>query len=82
MSIDIAKLITVDDVMENLDLGPNGALVYSMEFLEKNLDWLFTEIVKFPEHYFLFDFPGQVNNIRGRRSVQRIGIFKLVNTDF
>lgn len=82
MSIDIAKLITVDDVMENLDLGPNGALVYSMEFLEKNLDWLFTEIAKFPEHYFLFDFPGQVNNIRGRRSVQRIGIFKLVNTDF
>ena len=62
-SIDIAKLITVNDVMENCDLGPNGALVYSMEFLEKNLDWLFVEIAKFPDHYFFFDFPGQVNHI-------------------
>jgi len=72
VSIDIAKLITVDDVMENLDLGPNGALVYSMEFLEKNLDWLFTEIAKFPEHYFLFDFPGQVELYTHHVSVRNI----------
>lgn len=47
--------------MENYHLGPNGALVYSMEFLEKNLDWLFAEIAKFQNHYFIFDLPGQVN---------------------
>lgn len=59
-TIDVSKLITVEDVMENLNLGPNGALVYSMEFLEKNVDWLFTEIGKFRDHYFIFDLPGQV----------------------
>ena len=49
--------------MENLELGVNGASVYSIEYLEMNIDWLFAEIEKFPEHYFLFDFPGQVYGI-------------------
>jgi len=71
-SIDIAKLITVNDVMENCDLGPNGALVYSMEFLEKNLDWLFVEIAKFPDHYFFFDFPGQIELYTHHNSVRNI----------
>lgn len=59
-SIDVSKLITVEDVMENCNLGPNGALVYCMEFLEKNLDWFFVEAAKFQDHYFIFDLPGQV----------------------
>lgn len=46
--------------MENYHLGPNGSLVLAMEFLEKNLDWLFAEIPKFADHYFIFDMPGQV----------------------
>jgi len=72
VSIDIFKLITVDDVMENCGLGPNGALVYCMEYLEKNIDWLFTEIAKFPDHYFLFDFPGQVELYTHHDSVRNI----------
>lgn len=62
-SIDVSNLITVADVMENCNLGPNGGLVYAMEFLEKNMDWLFAEVGKFPEHYFIFDLPGQVRYI-------------------
>lgn len=38
--IDISDLITLSDVMDSLKLGPNGGLIYCMEFLEKNLDWL------------------------------------------
>jgi hypothetical protein len=50
--------------MQMLKLGPNGALVYCMEFLETNFDWLKSAIKKFPkETYFLFDFPGQVSNL-------------------
>jgi len=30
-SIDIRDLITLDDVMEEMDLGPNGGLVYCFE---------------------------------------------------
>ncbi|RYG56446.1 hypothetical protein EON66_02900 [archaeon] len=30
---DIRELISVDDVMEEMHLGPNGALVYCMEYV-------------------------------------------------
>lgn len=26
--------------MEEFDLGPNGAMIYCMDFLERNFDWL------------------------------------------
>ena len=38
--LDIRDLITADDVMEEMKLGPNGALVYCMEYLMDNFDWL------------------------------------------
>ena len=58
--IDIAELISLDDVMTNLKLGPNGGLVYCMEYLEQNLDWLKTKLEGLGDKYILFDFPGQV----------------------
>lgn len=45
VSIDVRDLITLDDVAEELGLGPNGGLLYCMEFLEENLDdWLGEEL--------------------------------------
>ena len=45
VSIDVRDLITLDDVAEELGLGPNGGLLYCMEFLEDNLDyWLGEEL--------------------------------------
>ena len=41
--IDIRDLISLDDVTdpnEDLRLGPNGGLVYCLEYISKNLDWL------------------------------------------
>lgn len=58
--IDISELITLEDVMKNMNLGPNGALMYCMEFLEKNLFWLDKKLIDVQDHYFLFDCPGQV----------------------
>ncbi len=40
VSFDVRDLISVDDVMEELRLGPNGSLVYCMEYLLQNMDWL------------------------------------------
>ena len=34
--IDIRDLISLDDVMEELKLGPNGGLLYCMEYLIDN----------------------------------------------
>lgn len=40
VAFDIRDLISVDDVMDELRLGPNGSLVYCMEYLLENMDWL------------------------------------------
>ena len=40
MALDIRDLISLDDVMTELKYGPNGGLIYCMEYLVQNLDWL------------------------------------------
>ncbi len=54
-------LITVDQVMEEQKLGPNGALIQCIEHLDRNFKWLEDRINSVDhESYFLFDCPGQV----------------------
>ncbi|DBA78991.1 TPA: GPN-loop GTPase 2 [Trebouxia sp. C0004] len=38
--IDISELVSLHEVQENLNLGPNGGLVYCLDYLDSNLDWL------------------------------------------
>ncbi|XP_065335849.1 GPN-loop GTPase 2 [Cloeon dipterum] len=71
-AINITELITLDDAMNSFKLGPNGGLMYCMEFIEKNIDWLLTEISKFKDHYFLLDFPGQVELYTHHNSAKNI----------
>ncbi|KAJ1676041.1 hypothetical protein EV182_000034 [Spiromyces aspiralis] len=61
-TIDIEELITLDDVMQSLDLGPNGGMIYCIEFLEKNFKWLEDRMKSYIDqgYYFIFDCPGQV----------------------
>ncbi|KAG8477906.1 hypothetical protein CXB51_027505 [Gossypium anomalum] len=58
----IRELISLDDVMEELGLGPNGGLIYCMEHLEENLDeWLAEELDNYlDDDYLVFDCPGQI----------------------
>jgi hypothetical protein len=57
----VRDLISLEDVMEELNYGPNGGLVYWMEYLLENMDWLHTELTEFAEEsYILFDCPGQI----------------------
>ncbi|XP_035690474.1 GPN-loop GTPase 3-like isoform X2 [Branchiostoma floridae] len=59
---DIRELISVDDVMEDdsLRFGPNGGLVFCMEYFIQNFDWLEEELGEGEDDYFLFDCPGQI----------------------
>jgi len=59
---DIRDLIQLDDVMEDEEMkfGPNGGLVFSMEFLLQNTDWLQDAIGEIEDDYILFDCPGQI----------------------
>jgi len=60
-SFDIKSIISVDEVMEQLSFGPNGGLVYCMEFLLENSDWLKDELDKFgDDDYVVLDCPGQI----------------------
>lgn len=39
-AIDVRKLITLDEVMDEEGLGPNGGVMYALEELEQNIEWL------------------------------------------
>uniref|UniRef100_A0A8C7GD17 GPN-loop GTPase 3 n=1 Tax=Oncorhynchus kisutch TaxID=8019 RepID=A0A8C7GD17_ONCKI len=59
---DIRELIMVDDVMEDesLRFGPNGGLVFCMEYFANNFDWLEESLGHVEDDYILFDCPGQI----------------------
>ena len=71
-AVDVSELVTLDDVMENLKLGPNGGLLYCMEYLEANLDWLENKLNQYRDYYFLFDCPGQVELYTHQSSLKNI----------
>ncbi|KAK8138486.1 hypothetical protein PG984_001866 [Apiospora sp. TS-2023a] len=59
--LDIKDLISLEDVMEDMGLGPNGGLIYCFEFLMENLDWLTESLDSLTEDYMIiFDMPGQI----------------------
>lgn len=59
-SVDIRTLLTVEEVMKEHQLGPNGGLMFCLEVLLSNLAWLEEAIGDYDEDYLLFDCPGQI----------------------
>lgn len=69
--VDIRDLIQLDDAMEDEELhfGPNGGLVYCLEFLIENSSWLKEQLSGGEDNecdgepdddYIIFDMPGQI----------------------
>jgi len=69
--VDIRDLIQLDDAMEDEELhfGPNGGLVFCLEYLMENQTWLKEQLSGGPDEeidadpdddYILFDMPGQI----------------------
>lgn len=60
-SFDIKDLVNIDTVMEEHGYGPNGGLVYCMEYLLQNSEWLKDELDNFGEdEYVILDCPGDI----------------------
>ena len=62
-TVDVRDLVSVERVMEEFELGPNGGLVYCMEYLLENIQWLkdrLLEVEAAGTACVLFDCPGQV----------------------
>lgn len=59
--VDIKDLISLEDVMEELHLGPNGGLIYCFEFLLQNLDFISDPLEEVTDEYMIIiDMPGQI----------------------
>lgn len=82
-SLSITSLISLSDAMSAHSLGPNGAMLYCLEYLEANVDWLETELervlteggfvgAKREEAFVIFDTPGQVELSTDHGSLKRI----------
>jgi len=57
--IDIRKLIKLEDVIKELSLGPNGGLIFCIEYLIDNMNWLEDQI-NLSKNILFFDLPGQI----------------------
>ncbi|KAI0687704.1 hypothetical protein BC835DRAFT_1376068 [Cytidiella melzeri] len=80
-AVDIASLVTLEDVMKEYGLGPNGGMLYCMEYLEANYDWLQDRLQELGDVYVLFDLPGQVELSTNHESMKKI-IQKLSKNGF
>lgn len=60
-SKDIRDLISVDEVMEELQYGPNGGLIYALEYLlGEGAEWLQEDLGEFQDEFLIIDCPGQI----------------------
>ena len=60
--INIFELISSNDVEQHLNLGPNGSLIYCLEYLSENMQWLRMKLNNLcsSNTYLIFDCPGQI----------------------
>ncbi|BEJ14367.1 hypothetical protein CspHIS471_0401340 [Cutaneotrichosporon sp. HIS471] len=85
-AVSITSLITLDDVMEEYGLGPNGAMLYCIEYLEANFDWLVEQLDALLEPqggngYIVIDTPGQAELWTNHDSLKRI-VKRLLKMDY
>lgn len=68
--------------MNEHGLGPNGGMLYCLEYLEANYDWLEDRLRELgKDAYVLFDLPGQVELSTNHESLKRI-VEKLTKEGF
>ncbi|KIV87651.1 hypothetical protein PV11_03183 [Exophiala sideris] len=73
-AIDVRDLVTLESIMQDEDvrLGPNGGVLYALEELEENFEWLEEQLGRLGEDYVLFDCPGQVELFTHHDSLRRV----------
>ena len=71
-AVDVRELVTLEQIMQDDELGPNGGVLYAVEELEHNLEWLTGRLKSLGEDYVLFDCPGQVELFTHHDSLRNI----------
>lgn len=73
--IDVRDFITLEEIMEQHVLGPNGGLIYLLETFEENIDLFVEEIKKLlvkESCYIIFDCPGQTELFTNNQVMNKI----------
>ena len=71
-ALDIRDLVTLEQIMADEELGPNGGVLYALEELEHNRQWLEEGLKGLGEDYVLFDCPGQVELFTHHASLRNV----------
>ncbi|KAK3985958.1 putative GTP binding protein [Cladorrhinum sp. PSN332] len=71
-ALDIRDLVTLEEIMADDRLGPNGGILYALEELENNFEWLENGLKELEGDYVLFDCPGQVELYTHHASLRNI----------
>ncbi|KAL7949864.1 hypothetical protein V8C42DRAFT_308812 [Trichoderma barbatum] len=80
-ALDIRDLVKLEDIMREDRLGPNGGILYALEELENNYEWLEEGLKELGEDYILFDCPGQVELYTHHNSLRNV-FYKLQKIGF
>ncbi|SCV02547.1 LAME_0H02630g1_1 [Lachancea meyersii CBS 8951] len=74
-AVDIRDFITLEEIMDEQQLGPNGGLMYALESVERSVDLFMLQIkslVQDESAYVVFDCPGQVELFTHHSALFRI----------
>ncbi|XP_050519979.1 GPN-loop GTPase 3 [Daktulosphaira vitifoliae] len=73
-TVDIRELIHIDDAMEDelLHFGPNGGLVFCMEYLMENQEWFKEQLGDDDDDYIIFDLPGQIELYTHMKTIKQL----------
>ncbi|WP_440059879.1 ATP/GTP-binding protein [Thermogladius sp. 4427co] len=58
--VDVREYVDIEEVIEKTGLGPNGALIASMDLLALRISDIKNEIESLRPNYFIIDTPGQM----------------------
>ncbi|EEH05580.1 ATP-binding domain-containing protein [Histoplasma capsulatum G186AR] len=71
-ALDVRQLVTLEEIMADDALGPNGGMLYALQEVETNFDWLREGLKRLGDDYVLFDCPGQVELFTHHSSLRNI----------
>ena len=71
-SLDVRSLVSLEEIMDKEGLGPNGGVLYALEELEENWEWMEHGLKELGEDYVLFDCPGQVELFTHHDSLRKV----------
>ena len=75
-ALDIRDLVTLEEIMTDDQLGPNGGILYAFEELEHNMEWLENGLIALGDSYIFFECPGHTELYTHHNSLRNI-FFKL-----